>query len=246
MPLDCRTVGRLFIESHRQRYGCLPTFFTAKAHYHQGRNWRTLILRIEVPRRQNSHAGNLMQALSVNLNAITPEELKNKGKHIVFTYGFYPTPFGTAFIVKRDRDIYRIEFMDAQNSEDLLNRLKTEWPLATLVKQNDSDNALAQQLFERENTGLSFSVWLKGTDFQLKVWRALLQIPTGEITSYRQIAQTINRPTASRAVGGAIGANPVAWIIPCHRVIQQSGGIGGYRWGIARKKDMLAWEGINV
>jgi AraC family transcriptional regulator of adaptative response/methylated-DNA-[protein]-cysteine methyltransferase len=176
----------------------------------------------------------------VQLEAVTPGDYKAGGKDLEIDYAVHETTFGDAFIAITQRGICDLAFVD---QSEALEALRSRWPNATLRKNEASTKPFIDTIFRRDrkpDTPLSLCV--TGTNFQVSVWKALLRIPSGIVTSYRDVAAAIGRPSASRAVGTAIGANPIAFLIPCHRVIQTSGGLGGYRWGIERKYAMHAWE----
>ena len=138
-------------------------------------------------------------------------------------------------------------FVDATNSEELLARLGKEWPLSTLHHDPDATRFAVEALFNRSgDASATLSLHVTGTNFQIAVWRALLTIPEGQLASYSHIAKALGAPKSSRAVGNAVGANPIALWIPCHRVIQQSGALGGYRWGVEKKQMVQAWELATV
>lgn len=181
----------------------------------------------------------------VQLEAVTPGEFRRRGEGLVITYGVAVSPFGLLFAARTPRGICRAAFIDsAVEVAEQLDTLKKIWPLATYRQQD----AVAQTLSAVMSTlpGKSpkqpLALHISGTNFQLAVWRALLRIPSGTAVTYTDIAHAIGSPRAVRAAGTAIGANPVALLIPCHRVIQQSGALGGYRWGLTRKVAIQAWE----
>jgi len=182
--------------------------------------------------------------LFVHIDAVTPGQIKSRGKNMVFRFGVCDTLLGHCFIVTTDRGIHQLMFIDDQtDSQQALNDVIANWPEAQFIEDNASIMQIGSQLFSA-NTGKKnqLKLWVKGTEFQMKVWQALLKIPSGQLTSYNTIAKTIGQPNASRAVGTAIGKNPIALLIPCHRVIQQTGKFGQYRWGADRKKALLAIE----
>ena len=181
----------------------------------------------------------------VALEAVTPGEYRLKGHGLDIHYGLHHTPFGKALMAATPRGICRLAFFD-DKPDDLINALGKDWPLADIRREDKKTHALIKQLFNNgkpekfENRPLS--LFVKGTNFQIHVWRALLGIKSGWLLSYQQLARRINKPNAARAVGNAVGANPIALIIPCHRVINASGVIGNYRWGQTRKRAMIARE----
>ena len=185
---------------------------------------------------------------AANLEAITPGEYRLKGHGLNIHYGLHDTPFGKALIAATPRGICRLAFFDDQ-PDDLIKALGKAWPLADIRREDKKTRALIAPLFNHGQAGKSqdkpLSLLLKGTNFQLQVWRALLGIKPGRLCSYQQLAQTINKPSAARAVGNAVGANPVALIIPCHRIINASGVIGNYRWGKTRKRTMIVRETVR-
>lgn len=181
--------------------------------------------------------------LFVTYEALTPAEYRAQAAGLTIRYGFHPTPFGECLLSLTDRGICGLTFQAVSEREAALAQLRLNWPRAILQLGEAETNAVARQLFATEPTAkCSFPVLLKGTNFQIKVWEALLRIPAGGLVSYRDVAAAVGQPRASQAVGGAVGANPVGYLIPCHRVIQQHGGPGGYRWGLARKQALLGWE----
>ena len=182
--------------------------------------------------------------LFVTYEAMTPAEFRALGAGVTLRYGIHETPFGTCLIAITERGITDLRFLDETLSiEVLLARLKSEWPQASYIHDEAGTLPYIEQLFSAnssENNPLPLV--LRGTNFQIKVWEALLRIPLGRLVSYDDVARSIGHPTASRAVGTAIGSNRIAYLIPCHRVLQKSGGLGGYRWGTPRKQAMLARE----
>jgi len=185
--------------------------------------------------------------LFVSCEAVTPGEYKLQGKGVTIRYGFHPTPFGECLLAKTDRGICALRFVAAPLKRVALRELQSEWENARLVEDENETGVLCRQIFE--NTHAPFHLHLRGTNFQLKVWQALLTIPSGSLTNYGDLAAKIGAPKASRAVGSAIGRNPIAYLIPCHRVIRSLGVISGYRWGRERKQAMIgretAWASHN-
>lgn len=183
----------------------------------------------------------------VQLEAVTPGQYKTAGDGLTIKYALANTPFGPAFMAKTDRGICRIAFIEQQDFAGELKQLKSHWPLANFAEDKEIIADLAQQIFThkpQQNSPLSLHV--RGTNFQVMVWRALLQIPPGDLQSYSSIAEAVGKASAVRAVGTAVGANPAAFIIPCHRVVRQTGAIGGYRWGESRKHAIHAWESATT
>lgn len=175
--------------------------------------------------------------LCVNLEAASPGEVKNGGAGLKITFGFADSPFGRCLIGESQRGICHLSFVE----RDAVNSLRSDWPNA-VFKRNDKQAAvLAARIFARTD-GSALRAFVNGTEFQLRVWRALLQVPAGQLVTYGHVAAAIGRPAAARSVGGALGQNPLAFLIPCHRVIRETGAVGGYRWGPLRKRAMIAWE----
>ena len=179
----------------------------------------------------------------VQIEAVTPSEYKQAGLGLTIQFGIHETPFGNAFIATTTRGICRLIFIDKETKPDLVQQLQHEWPLAELLDDPVKTASVIKKLFYCEDSPKRpLSLLVRGTNFQINVWQALLNIPEGKIACYGDIAKAIDKPKAARAVGTAIGANPIAFIIPCHRVIQQNGQLGGYRWGETRKHAILARE----
>lgn len=180
----------------------------------------------------------------VQLEAVTPGEYKSRGKQVTIEYGVHSTPLGRIFVAITRRGVCRAEFMGFNRVEELLDNLHNAWPFSS-IKENipSTSHAIGAFFSSHADSGHGpLSLHVSGTNFQIAVWRALLAIPPGAVASYAQVAESIGAPKAARAVGNAIGANPIALLIPCHRVIQQSGALGGYRWGSAKKLMAQTWE----
>lgn len=179
--------------------------------------------------------------LFVGIEAMTPGEYKNGGAGLVIDYGFVDSPFGELLVAATAKGICHMAFV--QDRAAGLAMLAARFPAALQRARENAMHQSVQRVFEKEAADLSaIKLHLRGTDFQLKVWEALLHIPQGHLSTYGDLAQKLGKPKASRAVGTAIGANPVAYLIPCHRVIQGNGHIGGYMWGPSRKAAMIGWE----
>ena len=178
----------------------------------------------------------------VQLEAVTPGEFKSGGAGLTIDYGVCNSPFGDIFVAATARGICKLSFIDQDKVELHIDDLQRRWPKVTLQNRNSERLKIIDSLFTKQKLDRPLSLHVSGTNFQINVWRALLQIPEGTLTSYTQVAEAVGRPKAARAVGTAIGSNPVAFFIPCHRVLQQSGNIGGYHWGTTRKHAMHAWE----
>jgi AraC family transcriptional regulator of adaptative response/methylated-DNA-[protein]-cysteine methyltransferase len=178
--------------------------------------------------------------LFINIEGMTPATYKNGGRELSINFSFTMTPFGRVLVASTARGICYMAFED---EPEALQNLKAKFPNAHFKETTDELQQAALLLFTTNPARLpEIKLHLKGTPFQLKVWEALLKIPAGALTSYGEIARSIDAAGASRAVGTAIGSNPVAFLIPCHRVIQSTGIIGGYRWGATRKQAIIGWE----
>ena len=182
--------------------------------------------------------------LFVSLEAVTPGEYKTHGAGLEISYSFQPSPFGECLLAFTSRGICGLAFAMAGDRDEPLNDLRRRWWRAKLVEDPRRAAALADLIFAKldQGDGEPLRLLLNGTNFQIKVWEALLRIPPGSLATYESVAASIGKPKAARAVGQAVGANPIALIIPCHRVIRKMGLMGGYRWGTSRKRAILGWE----
>ncbi|OLF58132.1 6-O-methylguanine DNA methyltransferase [Aeromonas veronii] len=179
----------------------------------------------------------------VQLEAVTPGEYKQRGTGLVIDHGVHDTPFGQAFVALTQRGVCNFSFLDEKAPETPLATLAHSWPEATLQEAPSRTQGVINTMFDGNKApDRPISLHVSGTNFQISVWRALLQIPPAKVVSYAQVASAVGNPKAARAVGLAVGANPVALMIPCHRVIQQNGKLGGYHWGETRKQAIHAWE----
>lgn len=183
----------------------------------------------------------------VQLEAVTPGEYRTGGRGLEIVHGAHPTPFGRMFVARSPRGICRAAFVD-DDVELEVESLRKVWPAAAFTADDGAAQEVAGLMTAARGVGLQrpLSLHVAGTNFQIAVWRALLRIPLGGGASYAEVAAAVGSPRAVRAVGTAIGANPVAFLIPCHRVIRQSGSLGGYRWGGARKEAMQVWERLSA
>jgi len=183
--------------------------------------------------------------LFVNIEGMTPAEYKNGGKNLSINYNFAKSPFGNIIVASTEKGVCFMAFAEDETIGFIT--LKGKFPNAQFSRKLDLVQQNALFIFQKDWSKLSeIKLHLKGTGFQLKVWEMLLKIPMGQLSTYGSIAQQIEKPNASRAVGTAIGSNPVAFLIPCHRVIQSSGKFGGYMWGNTRKTAIIGWEGVQL
>ena len=187
--------------------------------------------------------------LFVTIEGVTPGQFKQAGSGLILVYGLFESPFGHYVLGTINGKVALLHFLNAE--DELKAVLTATWPEASYENNPATLASLANQIFPSMAATTPpplqrIPVLLRGSAFQLKVWEALLKIPEGQLASYDQIAANIGRPAASRAVGTAIGSNPIGYLIPCHRVIKKTGLFGGYRWGVERKQAMLGWEAARI
>lgn len=185
--------------------------------------------------------------LLVTWEAVSPGEYKNRGAGIVVTYGFHPSPFGECLLALTPRGISDLVFIQGGGRSGALIELRRRWQKAELREDYQATQAALRSVFAFYDGSQAhdLSLHLCGTPFQFKVWEALLHVPSGSVVAYEDLAIQIGLPGGSRAVGSAVGRNPLPVLIPCHRVIRRSGEMGGYRWGLPRKEALLGWELVN-
>ena len=180
--------------------------------------------------------------LFVATEAVTPGEFKHKGAGLTIRYGFHPSPFGQCLVGVTGRGICHLAFVQPGERSQALAELQKAWPEASLQEDPQATRPLIGQIFTLSEQSGPLGLHLCGTNFQIKVWEALLRIPPGTVVSYEDLAVSVGMPYAARAVGHAVARNPIPVLIPCHRVIRKTGEFGGYHWGAARKKALLGWE----
>jgi AraC family transcriptional regulator of adaptative response/methylated-DNA-[protein]-cysteine methyltransferase len=182
--------------------------------------------------------------LFVTHEAMSPGEFKAGGAGLVMRVGYHPSPFGEAILVATERGLAGLGFVDDGDRAAALADMRRRWPAATYLDDPAATAPLAARIFESERwrPDQPLRVVMIGTDFEVRVWQTLLGIPLGRATTYSDIAARIGRPTASRAVGAAVGKNPISFVVPCHRVLGRSGALTGYHWGVTRKQAILGWE----
>ena len=185
-----------------------------------------------------------LHELMVNIYAMTPEQYRKHGASLSIDYGWYLTPFGTCLAAATEKGLCWLSFHDDESG---LSELRSEWNAARLIENPCRTESIIKRAFSSEgDTNSSVMLHVKGTNLQIRVWEALLKIPAGEVVSYSQIARNVDHPKAVRAVASAVGRNAISYLIPCHRVIRNTGALGGYRWGLTRKKAILAWEAARI
>ena len=187
-------------------------------------------------------SSSIMHEHFVHFYAMSPAQVREQGSGIIIRHGFYTSPFGECHIGSTDKGICWLAFTDPISRKEAIGQLTKEWPYAKIEADKNQHLELIQSLFTATQNKKPLFLHIKGTNFQLRVWEALLKIPGGHYSRYQDIAQMIDAPQAARAVGTAIGQNPISWLIPCHRVIRATGIVGHYRWGKTRKQSLLAWE----
>ncbi len=188
--------------------------------------------------------------LLVTLDAVTPGEVKSGGFGVRMTYGFSDTPFGTALLAGTSRGLSHLAFLEPGAESAALDELGARWPNARQERDDEVAADLSQRIWDGSNAGrgerTALKLAVRGTNFQVKVWRALLELGSAGPTTYSEVARAVGIAGGARAVGAAVGANPVAWLIPCHNVLRKDGALGGYRWGAERKRAMLAWTSLRT
>jgi AraC family transcriptional regulator, regulatory protein of adaptative response / methylated-DNA-[protein]-cysteine methyltransferase len=185
--------------------------------------------------------------LFLRWEAMSPGEYARGGEGLEILWGWFESPFGPALVMGTDKGICGIGFAAETGAEAVMADLTSRWPKATYTEDVAALAPLAAQAFPRDGSNREpAQLFLIGAPFQIKVWEALMQVPTGHVTTYSDIARVIGHPKAVRAVGTAVGRNPVSWLIPCHRALRKSGGLGGYHWGLPVKRTMLAWEAAEI
>ena len=182
--------------------------------------------------------------LFVTHEAMSPGEWKAGGEGLVIQYGFHPSPFGTALVMATPRGLAGLAFADRGEEQSALADMQSRWPKARYVEDTARTAALARRVFDPAlwRADQPLRIVLIGTDWEVRVWEALLKVPMGRVTTYSDIAAKVCTPAAARAVGAAVGKNPVCFVVPCHRVIGKGGNLTGYHWGLTRKQAMLGWE----
>ncbi len=190
--------------------------------------------------------GSRLHDLFVSHEAMTPGDYKRRGEGLEMAYGFHASPFGEALLIATDRGVAGLAFVDedkGQTREDALADMMRRWPRALYVEASKKIAPHARQIFASEWSGdQPMRLVMIGTDFDVRVWETLLKIPMGRAVSYTDIARHIGAPSASRAVGSAVGRNPLSFVVPCHRVLRGDGSLGGYHWGLTRKRALIGWE----
>jgi len=182
--------------------------------------------------------------LFISYEAMTPGEYKAQGSGLFIEYGIHPSPFGECLIATTPRGICGLRFISTNNKEAAIEELRSEWPLSAFVENAAATLPVIEQIFNPGAIEFNhhFQLLLRGTNFQVQVWRALLAIPAGSMVTYQEVAEQVASPNSARAAANAVAHNPVAYLIPCHRVIRKSGLIHNYRWGASRKRAILGWE----
>ncbi|MBV8404106.1 MAG: bifunctional helix-turn-helix domain-containing protein/methylated-DNA--[protein]-cysteine S-methyltransferase [Gammaproteobacteria bacterium] len=187
--------------------------------------------------------------LLVTIDAVTPGEMKRGGSGVPMSYGFTDTPFGTALLASTTRGINHLAFVEPGGTRAALEEFRARWPNAAPERDDQVAAALSRRIWSGPGVagdGRVLRLALQGTNFQIKVWRALLELGSAGPTTYEALARAAGTAGSAQAVGNAVGANPVAWLIPCHNVLRKDGKLGGYRWGTERKRAMLSWVSLRT
>lgn len=182
--------------------------------------------------------------LFVTHEAVTPGIYRARGDGLLISYGFHPSPFGRALVMTTERGLAGLAFADDGGDTAALADMTRRWPRADYVEDRAATAPVASRVFDPRSwqAETPLRIVLIGSDFEIRVWETLLKIPFGRATTYSDLARSIERPNAARAVGGAVGRNPVSFVVPCHRVLGRSGSLTGYHWGLTRKRAILGWE----
>jgi AraC family transcriptional regulator, regulatory protein of adaptative response / methylated-DNA-[protein]-cysteine methyltransferase len=188
--------------------------------------------------------GSRLHDLTVTLEAMSPGEIRAGGEGVEIRHGITVTPFGSAFVAETARGLLRLSFLDGRSDATEMAALRVSWPRARFVRDDARAAELAAAIWTSRagHKPVTLPLAVSGTNFQVQVWRALLELDPGATVTYSALARKLGKPDGARAVGNAVGANPIAWVIPCHRVLKASGELGGYRWGAARKQMIRRWE----
>ena len=182
--------------------------------------------------------------LFVTHEAVTPGIVRARGEGLTIRYGFHPSPFGKALVLATEYGLAGLAFADAGGEQAALADMMRRWPKADYVEDQAATAPFVKRIFDREKwrPETPLKVVLIGSDFEVRVWETLLKVPLGSATTYTDVAKRIERPSAARAVGAAVGKNPLSFVVPCHRVLGRGGSLTGYHWGLTRKRAMLGWE----
>lgn len=186
--------------------------------------------------------------LTLNVYAMTPGQVASRGQGLVIRHGLHPSPFGPCLLLLTERGVCGLAFVRHGEEAQALEYLAGRWPEAALRPDQAATRPVVQRIFApaAQGQGQPLNLLVRGSNFQIQVWEALLRIPAGAAATYGELARWLGRPDAARAVGTCCGANPIAYLIPCHRVLRGSGALGGYRWGLERKRALLAWEAARA
>ena len=184
--------------------------------------------------------------LCLKVEAMTPGDYAKGGQGVTIEYGFHGCPFGDLLVLATDKGVCGLAFGDEGRDAEILADMKARWPKAKYRENAARTRTIADQIFDPQHNSGVLALHLIGTPWQIKVWEALLAIPSGKLVTYRTIAEKIAGPQSSRAVGAAVGRNPISWLIPCHRVLGSNGALTGYHWGVTRKRAMLAVEAARL
>lgn len=194
-------------------------------------------------------SGSRLHDLFISHEAMTPGDVRRRGAGLALSYGYHPTPFGEALAVRSARGLAGLAFVNEESPDPrnaVLEEMMARWPLAEWRADADASAGDVARIFSRTRPGEPVPIVLIGTDFEIRVWRMLTRIPKGAAVSYSDIASRVCDKNAARAVGAAVGRNPLAFVVPCHRVLRADGGLGGYHWNVTRKRALIGWEAGQV
>lgn len=184
--------------------------------------------------------------LFVNIEGVSPQQFKSGGSGLEIFYGYHASPFGMCFIAVSERGISDLHFVNDSGSRTEFTSFTKKWPFATLIHKPEFTQTFVYRIFKEVPEQDRLNLLVQGTEFQIKVWQALVDIPFGCVKSYNQVAREIGNPTSVRSVASAAGRNPISFLIPCHRIIAESGTVGDFQWGKVRKRSMIGWEMARV
>lgn len=239
LSLSCKSLEKVF---DRWSGISLDRFFQSLSEGKQRFLLKNKQLKALSKKTKNNRAESKLYKHTIDFRSISAQDYKSSPEDLPITYGISESPYGDVLIAFSEKVIYEISYCDAETEEKIIRRIKAQWHHSKFERDDKKAHKKTVEIFGRKSDAGVLKLYVQGTPFQLDVWRALLNIPLGSLTSYGDIAESIGRPQAVRAVGSAVGKNPISMLIPCHRVIRSSGALGGYRGGLTRKKAILLQE----
>lgn len=239
LSLSINSLGKLF----NRWSGISPdTFFQSLAEGKQKFLLKDKQLKILSKKEESNSAESKLYKHTIDFQSISTQDYRSSSEDLTITYGISDSPYGDVLTAYSEKGICEISYCDAETAEKIIRRIKAQWHHSKFERDDKKAYKKILEIFGRKSDAGVLKLYVQCTPFQLDVWRALLNIPLGSLTSYGDIAESIGRPKAVRAVGSAVGKNPISMLIPCHRVIRSSGALGGYRGGLTRKKAILLQE----